>query len=155
MYLEKKSSNPLYTRWSELRRRCRKPRQASYIRKNIWWSEEFNTFDGFRKWALLNGFREDYSLDRTDNELGYSPENCKWTDKTTQQYNHNKRLVKNSSSIYKGVSYCKNRKKFRARIYIDRKEVLIGYFLDEVECALAYDKYAVSTGLNIPTNFKY
>lgn len=44
---------------------------------------------------------------------------------------------------YKGVSLSKSRSKpFRARIWVDGKESVIGYFATKTEAALAYDKKA-------------
>ena len=152
MYTERNSKNKLYVRWLELRRRCRKPRQDSYCRKTIWWSDEFDDYDLFRQWSLDNGFNESLSLDRIDNSLGYSPENCQWTDRTAQQYNQHKKVQHNLTSKYRGVSFDKRRNKFRARIYIDRKEVLLGYFTSEEDAAIAYNEKIISSNINAPKN---
>lgn len=152
MYLERNSSNHLYLRWTELRRRCRRPRQDSYIKKDIWWSEEFNTFLGFRSWALASGFKDELSLDRIDNSLGYSPSNCKWSTRTEQQYNQHKITKDNLSSNHRGVSLDKRRNTWRARIYINKKEVAIGYFKSENEAALAYNNKLDELGINAPRN---
>jgi len=46
----------------------------------------------FRSWAYANGYREDApymacTLDRIDVDKGYSPDNCRWVDETTQANN--------------------------------------------------------------------
>lgn len=59
------------------------------------------------------------------------------------QNNTNRRSAKNSSSIYLGVSWAKNRKKWRACIRYNKKAHSIGYFSDEKEAARAYDLEAI------------
>jgi hypothetical protein len=36
----------------------------------------------------------EYSIDRIDNNKGYSPENCKWVTKSEQNYNRRKYKIK-------------------------------------------------------------
>lgn len=56
--------------------------------------EWLNDFTAFNKWAYENGYDENApklacTIDRINNDLGYSPENCRWVDIATQ--NRNKR----------------------------------------------------------------
>lgn len=152
MYLERNSKNKLYVRWLELRRRCRTPRQDSYKRKDIWWSSYFDDYENFRIWSLNSGFKEGLSLDRIDNSKGYSSENCIWTDRTTQQYNQHKKVMKNLTSRYRGVSLDKRRGMWRARIYIQKKETMIGYFNKEEDAAIAYNNKLDELKINAPRN---
>ena len=55
---------------------------------------------------------------------------------------NSKRNVNTDSSKYKGVSWDKNKHKWRASIGIDRKTKHLGYFEDEKMAAKAYDKAA-------------
>ena len=48
-----------------------------------------------------------------------------------------------STSIYKGVSWKNDMYKWRVRLAIDRKEVIVGYYVCEKEAALAYNKAAL------------
>ena len=41
-------------------------------------------FIAFRKWAMNNGYADNLTLDRIDNDKGYSPDNCRWTTMTEQ-----------------------------------------------------------------------
>lgn len=55
-------------------------------------------FISFKKWALTNGYKEGLTLDRIDNNKGYSPDNCHWVDMKAQC--NNKR--NNHYIVYKG-----------------------------------------------------
>jgi len=61
---------------------------------------------------------------------------------TQRQNQRNRRPKRGSSSQYKGVSWHKEKKKFRAAIFYNGKNIHLGYFKDEVEAAKAYDKKA-------------
>jgi len=63
---------------------------------------------------------------------------------TPQQNQHNRsRKPKGCSSEYKGVSWFKITQKWRAYININSKQISLGYFTDEIEAALAYNKAAI------------
>lgn len=49
--------------------------------------EWLENFDSFALWAVNNGMELDLSLDRINNEKGYSPDNCRWTTKLVQNNN--------------------------------------------------------------------
>lgn len=47
------------------------------------WSD----FATFQTWALANGYADDLTLDRIDNDRGYWPDNCRWLSISAQQRN--------------------------------------------------------------------
>ncbi len=46
-----------------------------------------NSYEAFRDWSLANGYRDNLSIDRIDNDGPYAPWNCRWTTAKVQQNN--------------------------------------------------------------------
>lgn len=95
MYKKAKKNDPkdkkLYSRWLSIKDRCRNPKNAQYKNyggRGITICPEWeNDFYAFRDWAFLNGYDESLSIDRIDNDKGYSPDNCRWVDSKIQGNN--------------------------------------------------------------------
>lgn len=51
--------------------------------------EWLNDVNSFFTWAVNNGYKPGLSIDRIDNDSGYSPENCRWV--TLLENNQNRR----------------------------------------------------------------
>jgi len=71
------TKNWLYRRWQAMKKRC--SLYASYKTRNITVCPEWtNSFIAFKLWAEQNGAEQSLELDRENNDLGYSPANCRW-----------------------------------------------------------------------------
>lgn len=85
------SKDRIYRIWSGMKERC-------YNHKNHAWK----TYGGrgidicdewredvfaFRDWALSHGYADNLSIDRIDNDKGYSSDNCRWADAKAQANN--------------------------------------------------------------------
>jgi hypothetical protein len=59
----------------------------NYGGKGISVCEEWHDYRKFRLWALSNEYDDKLTIDRKDNSLGYSPDNCRFS--TIKQQNRN------------------------------------------------------------------
>ena len=87
------SGTRLYHIWFGMKSRCDREKNQAYERygkRGIAVCDEWNGKDGFIRfyeWAMNNGYDESLSLDRIDNDGGYSPDNCRWTTEKVQANN--------------------------------------------------------------------
>jgi hypothetical protein len=100
-----KSNTRLYSIYRGMKARCYYKSERSYkdyggkgiiICKE--WLNSDTGFINFYNWAIKNGYKNNLTIDRINNDINYSPDNCRWVDMNTQANNHtNNRLL-----TYKG-----------------------------------------------------
>ena len=138
-----------YSTWHNMIQRCTNPNHKGY--KNyggrgitVW--EEWLDVANFVAWCDVTYPNiEDATLDRINNDKGYSPENCRWVDRTTQALN--RRKMKNNTSGFVGITYYKSNKKWGATIGIKNKKINLGSFKTKEEAVQARDNSIVENNL--------
>ncbi len=101
----------------------------SYGGRGIFLCDEWkNDSTTFEKWTIDNGYTAGLTIDRKNNDKGYSPENCRWVTPLTQANNRKQQISKHqfkSGKYYVYVSY-------------DNKRHYVGGFKTKEEADIAF-----------------
>ena len=90
------SKSRLYVIWTAMKQRCCNPNSSrfhQYGGRGITICDKWlRDFQAFYEWSMANGYDENASygqctIDRIDNDKGYSPDNCRWVDVKIQNNN--------------------------------------------------------------------
>lgn len=96
----------LYKIWDSMKERCLNKNNKDYVRyglRNIEICTEWlQNFVSFYNWAIANGYQDNLTIDRIDNNGNYEPNNCRWVEQKTQQ--RNKRS--NKLITYNNETHC-------------------------------------------------
>lgn len=94
----------LHSIWNSMITRCYNKNRKSYKNygeRGIKVCEEWrNNFQAFYDWSMSNGYNDNLTIDRIDNDENYSPNNCRWVDYKTQARNRrsNRKYTINSET---------------------------------------------------------
>lgn len=125
--------HPLLNTYRTMLQRCyNKTRNKSefYFERNIKVDSRWFNFETFLK--DMGERPEGYTLDRIDNSLGYSKENCRWVEQSEQKVNRGR--FKNSSRRYKNIIERESGKCY-VSIRHNNKQYVLGTF-DNIELAI-------------------
>lgn len=100
------SYHRLHRIWDKMKYRCynpKCPRYSDYGGRGIIICDTWkNNFKAFYDWAVLNGYKENLTIDRINVNGNYEPSNCRWVSQKVQSRN----TRKNHYITYKGQTYC-------------------------------------------------
>lgn len=148
------SSSRIYKIWADMKKRCKsnfERYKSVYKDKGISVCDEWiGDFESFYRWSMENGYKDNLSIDRINNDGNYEPNNCRWTTREVQARN-TRRIYKSNTSGYRGVT--KKRNKFVSRIIVNSKMIQLGTYDSATDAAKEYDKYVVDNNLEHTINF--
>lgn len=149
------SEDRLYCIWANMKARCNYDKSEYYNvygGRGIKVCNEWNNFLPFREWALQNGYKENLTIDRINNDGNYEHSNCQWI---TNEDNCRKtrRLNSKNTSEYRGVYFNKKANKWQSYITVSRQNIYLGLFKDKKEAALKRDEYIIEHNLLHTKNF--
>lgn len=86
----------IYSIWAGIKNRCYNDKKGEYFLyggRGIFMCESWrNDFMSFYEWSMENGYKDNLTIDRIDNNKGYFPDNCRWV--AVSEQNNNKRNIK-------------------------------------------------------------
>lgn len=143
------SLSRFYSIWHNMLDRCynKNSKQFNdYGGRGIIVCEDWLDIKNFVDWVEnKSNWEEGLTLDRIDNDKGYSPDNCTFSTKTIQSINQRKRST--NTSGYVGVSWEAKVSKWRASISFKNEKINLGSHKTIEEAVQARDKYILENNL--------
>lgn len=85
----------LYRIWLNMKTRCHNPNYKEsdrYMERGISICSEWDDdFTKFYEWSMNNGYADNLTIDRINNDGNYEPSNCRWVTRSVQNRNRGKR----------------------------------------------------------------
>lgn len=96
------TNSRLYRIWHNMKNRCfysGDKHFSDYGGRGITVCDEWkNSFEAFHDWAMPNGYADNLTIDRVDNDGNYEPSNCRWITMKEQCKNRTKKGSRKNGS---------------------------------------------------------
>ena len=126
------SNTHLYRTWRLMKQKCSNKNASGYPiygGRGITVCEEWLSFEPFQEWALANGYKENLSIDRINDDGNFEPSNCQWVNLKEQglgtrrggvllTYKGESHTLKEWSKI-KNIDYTTLRTRFKKGLDVD------------------------------------
>ena len=136
----KEEDKRLLSIWKNMNTRCKNHNYEKYHKyggKGVTVCKEWEDFQKFRFWALLNGYTNELTLDRINVNGNYEPSNCRFVTSSLQAFN--KGSYHQGTSKLKGVNkYSDGR--WQAQIQSKGIKKNLGYYQTEEEARKVYQR---------------
>ena len=136
------TKNKHFGAWRGMMARCYKPNSKAYKNyggRGITVCDEWLDVATFVAWAeATHPNISGVSVDRIDNDKGYSPDNCRWTDFVTQATNTVK-IPKNNTTGFRGVT--KDKHRFRVIVTANKVRYNVGTYKTIEEAVVKRDDF--------------
>lgn len=150
------TNSRIYKAWQNMKNRCYNKNVKKFERyggRGIKVCNEWlNDFEAFYDWAMTNGYNDNLTIDRINNDGNYESSNCRWTTKAIQARN-TRRLSCLNTSGYRGVNKNKKTGNWLVRITVNNKRISLGTYKCRLQGAYAYDNYIREKNLEHTLNF--
>lgn len=148
----------IYKIWSDMKYRCYGNKNNHVLYNNISICDEWlKDFKPFYNWAMSNGYNDNLSIDRINNDGNYEPNNCRWATRVVQARNTRRIRATNTSGL-RGVSFEEKSKKWVAQVETRKDNIRtnkkIGRFKCKYEAGYYRDKYVKDNNLEITLNYE-
>lgn len=98
----------LYTIWRGMKKRTNDKSDLNYGGRGITVCKEWGEYLNFKEWALNNGYSDELTIDRINNDGNYEPSNCRWATPKEQSNNTRRNVVIEYNGEYKTISEWSN-----------------------------------------------
>ena len=122
------SKKPEYRLWRAMLYRCNNPKAAPYKDYGGRGVKVCGRWASYENFIIDMGERQTpgLSLDRIDNDKGYSPKNCQWVTQTQQT--RNQRVFRKNKTGMAGILWRERDQRYQATITHNGANIYLGYF---------------------------